>query len=389
MKKILVLLAVVSCFTMSYAYQKGEKYIAPVIGYHFFDDDHNLDDKIEGGLRYGMFLTDKYALEAEAGYTRTDKDPGNGTDAVSLGLNLVRYFDQFAYVKPYVFGGVAAELYSEDHQGLEGGFGAAYPVRDNLAVDLRLKDMYMTNGRNDVVPSVALNYYFGKPVKAVAVAPAPAPVVVKAAEPAPAPVVAKVAEPAPAPVVAKVAPAPAPAAIAVVKPADTDADGVIDDNDKCPATPKGVTVDSKGCPLDTDADGVLDYLDKCPGTPKGYKVNADGCFVAVTLHINFATNSNKIVGNYNDEMKEFSAFLNANPTLKVEIQGHTDSKGSATYNKKLSQRRADSVVKELSTKYGVDGSRLTAVGYGEEQPIAPNDTPENMFKNRRIDSVVK
>ena len=54
-------------------------------------------------------------------------------------------------------------------------------------------------------------------------------------------------------------------------------DGVPDFKDKCPNTPKGVQVNSDGCPLDSDGDGVPDYLDKCPGTPRGTPVNADGC----------------------------------------------------------------------------------------------------------------
>jgi OOP family OmpA-OmpF porin len=60
-------------------------------------------------------------------------------------------------------------------------------------------------------------------------------------------------------------------------PLDTDGDGVYDYLDKCPDTPKGVKVNSSGCPLDTDSDGVYDYLDKCPDTPKGVKVNSSGC----------------------------------------------------------------------------------------------------------------
>jgi len=58
---------------------------------------------------------------------------------------------------------------------------------------------------------------------------------------------------------------------------DTDGDGVIDRNDMCPNTPKGVTVDNFGCAVDSDGDGVADYLDKCPDTPKGVKVDKEGC----------------------------------------------------------------------------------------------------------------
>jgi outer membrane protein OmpA-like peptidoglycan-associated protein len=60
-------------------------------------------------------------------------------------------------------------------------------------------------------------------------------------------------------------------------PLDSDGDGVPDYLDKCPNTPKGVKVDASGCPLDSDGDGVADYMDKCPNTPKSIKVNAEGC----------------------------------------------------------------------------------------------------------------
>jgi outer membrane protein OmpA-like peptidoglycan-associated protein len=72
-------------------------------------------------------------------------------------------------------------------------------------------------------------------------------------------------------------PAPAKAAAPAAKPLDSDGDGVTDDLDRCPGTPKGALVDARGCELDSDGDGVVDRLDKCPGTPAGRKVNANGC----------------------------------------------------------------------------------------------------------------
>ena len=58
---------------------------------------------------------------------------------------------------------------------------------------------------------------------------------------------------------------------------DEDQDGITDENDRCPMTPAGITVDATGCPLDNDNDGVPDYLDRCPGTAEGANVNSDGC----------------------------------------------------------------------------------------------------------------
>ena len=82
--------------------------------------------------------------------------------------------------------------------------------------------------------------------------------------------------------------------------------------------------------------------------------------------------------------------LSNNPSIKVEIQGHTDSKGKKSFNKKLSQKRAESV-KNYLVKKGINPERVKAVGYGEDQPIAKNtnadgsDNEEGRALNRRIE----
>jgi outer membrane protein OmpA-like peptidoglycan-associated protein len=75
--------------------------------------------------------------------------------------------------------------------------------------------------------------------------------------------------------------------------------------------------------------------------------------------------------------------------FKVLIKGHTDSKGSDAYNMKLSQRRAEAVRKALVDRFGVPASMLTAKGYGEREPLVPNDTESNRQKNRRVEFVVE
>ena len=76
--------------------------------------------------------------------------------------------------------------------------------------------------------------------------------------------------------------------------------------------------------------------------------------------------------------------LQKNPTLKIEIAGHTDNKGDKKYNQTLSQKRAESVVNYLVQK-GIALTRLTAKGYGDTMPVAPNVTEENKAKNRRTE----
>ncbi len=100
--------------------------------------------------------------------------------------------------------------------------------------------------------------------------------------------------------------------------------------------------------------------------------------------ITFATNSSEITPESAETLEKAFQTLNNNPDVIVEIAGHTDNVGSNASNQKLSQRRADAVKQWLVNK-GVSPSRMVAKGYGEERPMAPNDTPENKLKNRRIE----
>jgi len=170
-------------------------------------------------------------------------------------------------------------------------------------------------------------------------------------------------------------------------PLDSDGDGVPDYQDKCPNTPAGVKVDSSGCPLDSDGDGVPDYKDQCPGTPPGVKVNQLGCperEPIILKGVNFAFDSAELTPESHTILDGVAGILTKHPDLKVTIAGHTDSIGTAAYNKKLSQRRAESVMNYLISR-GVNPANLTAVGFGEERPIASNDTAEGRAKNRRVE----
>jgi OOP family OmpA-OmpF porin len=165
-------------------------------------------------------------------------------------------------------------------------------------------------------------------------------------------------------------------------PLDSDGDGVPDYLDKCPKTPKGVKVDKAGCPLDSDGDGVPDYLDKCPNTPKGVAVDVRGCWIIKDLKFDY--NKWDIKPEYHAGLDNAVHVLNVNPTMEVEIDGHTDSIGSDAYNKTLSEKRASAVKDYLVTK-GIDPARLTVKGRGEEDPIASNETPEGRAQNRRVE----
>ncbi|MGR8919171.1 MAG: OmpA family protein [Gammaproteobacteria bacterium] len=142
-------------------------------------------------------------------------------------------------------------------------------------------------------------------------------------------------------------------------------------------------------PKDSDGDGVIDPNDECPGTPAGVKVNAVGCpevgETLITLEgVNFDTNSARLRPESGAILDRAVKVLMDNASVHVRVEGHTDSRGSAEYNRQLSERRAQSVVDYLVSK-GIAVDRLAAIGYGESAPVAPNDTKENMFKNRRVE----
>lgn len=178
---------------------------------------------------------------------------------------------------------------------------------------------------------------------------------------------------------------------------DTDMDGVADNLDKCPNTPKGAEVDDEGCPLDSDNDGVPNYLDECENTPAGKQVDENGCATEVKTIIKEEVKKITLSGDTNFEFDKANLLPNAYRKLQpvVEtmkkykesrwiIEGHTDAIGSDSYNKKLSQERADAVVDYFIEK-GIDRSRFEIVALGESQPIATNDTQEGRAMNRRVE----
>lgn len=106
--------------------------------------------------------------------------------------------------------------------------------------------------------------------------------------------------------------------------------------------------------------------------------------VTIDLRVEFDTSKAVVKAQYDDQLKKVSDFLRDYPNSKAEIEGHTDNMGSADANKALSQRRADAVRQALIDRFGVDGARLSAAGYGLERPIADNGTAEGRAQNRRV-----
>jgi OOP family OmpA-OmpF porin len=104
----------------------------------------------------------------------------------------------------------------------------------------------------------------------------------------------------------------------------------------------------------------------------------------VSLNVQFENNSDKVLTAYSSEVKKLADFMSNYPSSQAVIEGHTDAAGAEAYNQNLSQRRVNEVVRLLSEDYSIAANRLSAVGYGESQPIATNDTAEGRAQNRRV-----
>jgi outer membrane protein OmpA-like peptidoglycan-associated protein len=183
---------------------------------------------------------------------------------------------------------------------------------------------------------------------------------------------------------------------------DRDKDGVEDDQDLCPDEPedRDEFQDEDGCPdTDNDNDGVLDVDDKCPDQPEnrnGY-MDEDGCpdnspgnvevtkdQIVIKEKVLFATGRAAIKTVSHGILNAVVMVLADYPQIKVRVEGHTDSVGSASTNKRLSAARAKSVRDYLIAK-GVDAGRLTAKGMGEDRPIDTNRTRTGKANNRRVE----
>ena len=180
---------------------------------------------------------------------------------------------------------------------------------------------------------------------------------------------------------------------------DNDNDGILDATDKCPNEPEDLDgfEDQDGCPeFDNDQDGIKDTLDKCPNqaeTLNGFE-DEDGCPDAIILkkderivldNIYFKTGKAELTSNSFPTLNKVKRIFVDNPNIVIQIEGHTDSQGSAKYNLKLSQARAESVYRYLIEELNIARSHIKAVGFGEEIPVASNKSREGRAKNRRIE----
>ena len=186
--------------------------------------------------------------------------------------------------------------------------------------------------------------------------------------------------------------------------ADNDRDGVADDYDKCPNI-KGTQDD--GCPsklevqnvaenIDLDNDGIPNALDQCPEDAETFNNynDYDGCpdeipeelknLIGIQTAIQFETDTADLKPKSIPELQTIAELLLQYPTTQIIVEGHTDRKGTAKHNQRLSDRRA-TAVRNWIIGQGVGKSRILTKGYGFREPIASNETEDGRAQNRRVE----
>ncbi|MCG7412378.1 OmpA family protein [Moraxella nonliquefaciens] len=113
---------------------------------------------------------------------------------------------------------------------------------------------------------------------------------------------------------------------------------------------------------------------------KSYETESD----TLNLTIQFDHDKSHVKSSFLKDLSEVANFLKQHPSTNATIEGHTDSTGAASYNRKLSERRAKAVKHLLIKNHGIEKSRLSTIGHGESQPIATNNTQAGRYKNRRV-----
>jgi OOP family OmpA-OmpF porin len=331
----------------------------PHIGNTVYDEI--LDTDTHKGLGLGYRFDNPWGVELMYQDLESELDavPGSDVDVTIWNLGGLYHFDSGSEgLVPYAAFGIGRADYdissgSDGHETqVNGGFGLKwfFSERSSLRGDLRFVH---GTGDDDTTTSASVGLHFALGKKPEA--PAPTPV-----------------------------------------EGDADRDGVLDSQDQCPGTPTGISVDQRGCPLDDDRDGVPNYQDDCPNTTdRKARIDARGCYVKMerkvnmTLNVEFDFDSSKERTSHTAEVKKVADFMGEYPDSNVTMEGHTDSKGNAEYNKGLSERRAKTIADILTNNFGISGGRVSSKGHGESQPIATNDTSEGRQHNRRVVAVLE
>jgi len=353
---LLTILMVVALQAQAFDYT-GKFGIGGSIGPDFAGKPFNdaADENANWGAHLRYHFTNKYSFEL--GYNLHDFDE-SAINAKVYDLALLYQCGTYARFSPVIGLGLGAvELQNYNPSSFKLGaraiLGFEYSLSEYLSAGIRAEyqrigKMSSSNNSslrtvNVLTPKFIITWYFGGANDALQEVAAPVKEVVKDVPVVEPEVVTKVEE------VKK-------------EPTDSDHDGVMDDEDKCPNTEANVVVNNYGCKKEEKA--------------------------VVTLNVQFAAGKSIVDSQYDSQVEELAKFMIANPNTKVSIEGHTDNKGKENFNVKLSETRAKAVMEQLVSKYKIEGLRLTSKGFGSATPIADNNTEDGRQKNRRVIAII-
>jgi outer membrane protein OmpA-like peptidoglycan-associated protein len=199
-------------------------------------------------------------------------------------------------------------------------------------------------------------------------------------------------------------PPPPPPSAPPPLPIDSDGDGILDQDDRCPSTPEDLDgfEDGDGCPdEDNDRDGIPDAMDKCPDQPEVVNgvEDQDGCpdeglitmvddRVVLQEEVLFETDRSRVSSSGRRALEAVERLCRQHPEWEhLEVEGHADERGTAEYNQRLSEDRATRV-REVLLELGFADDRVTVKGFGATRPRVQGRDEESLRLNRRVELVV-
>lgn len=326
-----VLAAAAVAFAGGVKAQEPVYYVSPGLNLLEFDRESMLENS-EVGFSFALGVDFDRRWSAELGFMEVE--PAYADDVMEADLDTWQVNMRYTLgqprdrLRPYIMGGVGnIDIDGENDTLLNYGAGLEFELRDRVILRGGMSRYNYLGRDGDIGFDAGLVYYFGERNP-----PPPSP--------------------------------PSPEPVAAAPPVDSDGDGVPDPDDDCPNTPSNYAVDENGCPIPIEE------------------------IARFELRVNFDFDESVIRDEDVPEIEDLAEFLREYDGVMLQLEGHTDSVGAPLYNLDLSQRRADAVRDMLIEDFGISPGRIAAQGFGEQLPVADNETEAGREANRRVVAVV-
>lgn len=313
--------------------QEPVYYAAPGLLLLDIDEEAMLEDQ-DIGFTFALGVDFDRRWSAELGFM--EAEPAYADDVVGADLDTWQVNLRYTLgqprdrLRPYIMGGVGnIDIDGENDTLLNYGAGLEFELRDQVILRGGMSRYNYLGRDGDIGFNAELVYYFSErnPPR-------------------------------------QPEPEPRPEPVAVAPPSDSDGDGVPDPDDDCPNTPSNYAVDENGCPI------LIEEIAR------------------FELQVNFDFDESVIRDEDVPEIEDLAEFLREYDGVMLQLEGHTDNVGAPLYNLDLSQRRADAVRDMLIEDFGISPGRIAAQGFGEQLPVADNETEAGREANRRVVAVV-